>query len=136
MPDGSESFTTTRSEKKQRAVSSAISLLTNKKTRDLIMILNSKRFVEIFVSTLEEKKHHEAKLKEGLKDLAIKHMELQNSLSSVWPKQEAAVAKTRELKKVFKDLRHIVFTFYRDEACHVGYVICNIHAHLITRTEA
>nr|KAJ0206985.1 hypothetical protein LSAT_V11C500288550 [Lactuca sativa] len=81
-------------------VSSAISLLTNKKTRDLIMILNSKRFLERLVSTLEEKKHHEAKLKEGLKDLAIKRMELQNSLSSVWPKQEAAVAKTRELKKV------------------------------------
>lgn len=81
-------------------VSSAISLLTNKKTRDLIMILNSKRFLERLVSTLEEKKHHEAKLKEGLKDLAIKRMELQNSLSSVWPKQEAAIAKTRELKKL------------------------------------
>ncbi|KAI3667452.1 hypothetical protein L6452_42510 [Arctium lappa] len=81
-------------------VSSAISLLTNRKTRDLIMILNSKRFLERLVSTLEEKKHHEAKLKEGLNDLAIKRMELQNSLSSVWPKQEAAVAKTRELKKL------------------------------------
>lgn len=81
-------------------ISSAISLLTNRKTRDLIMILNSKRFLERLVSTLEEKKHHEAKLKEGLKDLANKRMELQNSLSSVWPKQEAAIAKTRELKKV------------------------------------
>ncbi|PWA73831.1 hypothetical protein CTI12_AA257810 [Artemisia annua] len=81
-------------------ISSAISLLTNRKTRDLIMILNSKRFLERLVSTLEEKKHHEAKLKDGLKDLAVKRMELQNSLSSVWPKQEVAIAKTRELKKV------------------------------------
>ncbi|KAI3830154.1 hypothetical protein L1987_04288 [Smallanthus sonchifolius] len=81
-------------------ISSAISLLTNKKTRDLIMILNSKRFLERLVNTLEEKKHHEAKLKDGLKDLAIKRMELQNSLSSVWPKQEAAIAKTRGLKKI------------------------------------
>nr|XP_043609527.1 CDK5RAP3-like protein [Erigeron canadensis] len=81
-------------------VSSAISLLTNRKTRDLIMILNSKRFLERLVSTLEEKKHHEAKLKEGLSELVIKRMELQNSLSSVWPKQEAAVAKTKELKKL------------------------------------
>ncbi|XP_076942330.1 CDK5RAP3 protein homolog [Bidens hawaiensis] len=81
-------------------ISSAISLLTNRKTRDLIMILNSKRFLERLVNSLEEKKHHEAKLKDGLKDLAIKRMELQNSLSSVWPKQEAAIAKTRELKKV------------------------------------
>ncbi|KAJ9695505.1 hypothetical protein PVL29_010805 [Vitis rotundifolia] len=81
-------------------VSSAISLLTNRKMQDLIMILNSKRFLDRLVSTLEEKKHHEAKLKEGLKDLAIKRMELQNSLSSSWPKQEAALAKTRELKKL------------------------------------
>ncbi|XP_034694291.1 LOW QUALITY PROTEIN: CDK5RAP3-like protein [Vitis riparia] len=81
-------------------VSSAISLLTNRKMQDLIMILNSKRFLDRLVSTLEEKKHHEAKLKEGLKDLAIRRMELQNSLSSSWPKQEAALAKTRELKKL------------------------------------
>ncbi|KAA8517004.1 hypothetical protein F0562_017178 [Nyssa sinensis] len=81
-------------------VSLAISLLTNRKTRDLIMILNSKRFLDRLVSTLEEKKHHEVKLKEGLKDLSIKRMELQNSLSSSWPKQEAALSKTRELKKL------------------------------------
>ncbi|RVW30736.1 CDK5RAP3-like protein [Vitis vinifera] len=81
-------------------VSSAISLLTNRKMQDLIMILNSKRFLDRLVSTLEEKKHHEAKLKEGLKDLTIRRMELQNSLSSSWPKQEAALAKTRELKKL------------------------------------
>ncbi|GLT88284.1 hypothetical protein SLE2022_063170 [Rubroshorea leprosula] len=81
-------------------VSSAISLLTNRKTRDLIMILNSKRFLDRLVSTLEEKKHHEVKLKEGLKDVATKRMQLQNSLSSIWPKQEAALTKTRELKKL------------------------------------
>ncbi|PON81056.1 CDK5RAP3-like protein [Trema orientale] len=81
-------------------VSSAISLLTNKKTRDLIMILNSKRFLDRLATTLEEKKHHEVKLKEGLKDMATKRMELQNSLSSSWPKQEAALVRTRELKKL------------------------------------
>ncbi|CAN1307186.1 CDK5RAP3-like protein [Linum perenne] len=81
-------------------ISSAISLLTNRKTRDLIMILNSKRFLDRLVSTLEEKKHHESKLKDGLKDLAVKRMELHNSLSSSWPKQEAALTKTRELKKL------------------------------------
>ncbi|KAL6141492.1 hypothetical protein ACLB2K_059780 [Fragaria x ananassa] len=81
-------------------VSLAISLLTNRKTRDLIMILNSKRFLDRLVSSLEEKKHHEVKLKDGLKGLATKRMELHNSLSSSWPKQEAALAKTRELKKL------------------------------------
>ncbi|PSS36314.1 CDK5RAP3-like protein [Actinidia chinensis var. chinensis] len=81
-------------------VSLAISSLTNRKTRDMIMILNSKRFLDRLVNTLEEKKHHETKLKEGLKDLAVKRMELQNSLTSLWPKQEVALAKTRELKKL------------------------------------
>ncbi|KAL7170547.1 hypothetical protein ACSBR2_035424 [Camellia fascicularis] len=59
-----------------------------------------KMFLDRLVSTLEEKKHHEVKLKEGLKDLSAKRMELQNSLTSLWPKQEAALAKTRELKKL------------------------------------
>ncbi|XP_004304381.1 PREDICTED: CDK5RAP3-like protein [Fragaria vesca subsp. vesca] len=81
-------------------VSLAISFLTNRKTRDLIMILNSKRFLDRLVSSLEEKKHHEVKLKDGLKGLATKRMELHNSLSSSWPKQEAALAKTCELKKL------------------------------------
>ncbi|RXH81184.1 hypothetical protein DVH24_005098 [Malus domestica] len=53
-------------------VSLAISRLTNRKTRDLIMILNSKRFLDRLVSSLEEKKHHE----------------------------EAELTKTRELKKL------------------------------------
>lgn len=81
-------------------VSSAISLLTNRNTRDLIMILNSRRFLDRLVRTLEEKKHHEIKLKDGLKDLSAKRMELQNSMASSWPKQEVAISKTRELKKI------------------------------------
>ncbi|KAG2262928.1 hypothetical protein Bca52824_070007 [Brassica carinata] len=79
-------------------ISMAISLLTNKKTRDLIMILNSKRFLDRLVSELEEKKHREVKLRESLKDVGRRRMELQNSLSSIWPKQEAALVKTRALK--------------------------------------
>ncbi|KAL1550006.1 CDK5RAP3-like protein [Salvia divinorum] len=81
-------------------VSLAISNLTNRKTRDMIMILNSRRFLDRLVTTLEEKKHHESKLKEGLKDLYAKRLELQNSLSSSWPRQEAALVKTRELKQL------------------------------------
>lgn len=45
------------------------------------------RFLDRLVNSLEEKKHHEVKLKDGLKDLSTKRMELQNSLSSLWPKQ-------------------------------------------------
>ncbi|KAL8137664.1 hypothetical protein V2J09_003665 [Rumex salicifolius] len=81
-------------------VSVVISLLTNKKARDMIMILNSKRFLDRLVSTVEEKKHHEVKLKDGLKDLSTKRMELQNAMASSWPKQEAALVKTRVLKNL------------------------------------
>jgi len=81
-------------------VSSAISLLTSRKTRDLIMILNSNRFLDRLVKSLEEKKQHEVKLRESLNDLSVRRMELQNSLSSSWPKQEVAIAKTRELKNL------------------------------------
>ncbi|XBI37226.1 hypothetical protein VPH35_122593 [Triticum aestivum] len=95
-----QQYTPERLENMLVEVSSAISLLTNQKTLDLIMILNSKRFLDRLVSTLEEKKHHEVKLREGLGDLSVKRMELQNALSSSWPKQEAAITKTRELKKL------------------------------------
>lgn len=81
-------------------ISLAISMLTNRKTRDLIMILNSKRFLDRLVSTVEEKKHHEVKLRASLNDLSVRRMELHNALSSSWPKQEAAIVKTRELKKL------------------------------------
>ncbi|PKA51329.1 CDK5RAP3-like protein [Apostasia shenzhenica] len=81
-------------------VSLAISLLTNRKTRDLIMILNSKRFLDRLVSTLEGKKRHEVKLRESLNDLSVRRRELQNTLASSWPKQEAALVKTRELKNL------------------------------------
>ena len=49
------------------------------------------RFLERLVSTLEEKKQREVKLKEGLKELAAKRMELQNSLASFWPKQVSSL---------------------------------------------
>ncbi|CAL5350619.1 unnamed protein product [Camellia sinensis] len=68
--------------------------LTNNETLSLqhqvqaVAPLVLQQFLDRLVSTLEEKKHHEVKLKEGLKDLSAKRMELQNSLTSLWPKQK------------------------------------------------
>lgn len=81
-------------------LSIAISLLTDRRTRDLIMILNSKRFLDRLVSTLEEKKQHEVKLRNSLRDLAVRRRELQSTLASTWSKQEATVVRTKELKKL------------------------------------
>ncbi|XP_065856570.1 CDK5RAP3-like protein isoform X2 [Euphorbia lathyris] len=100
LDDLYEQYTPDAIEKMLSAIFLVISLLTNRKTRDLIMILNSKRFLDRLVNSLEEKKHHELKLKEGSKNLVAKRMELHNSLSSSWPKQEAALRKTRELKSL------------------------------------
>ncbi|KAH9301672.1 hypothetical protein KI387_013255, partial [Taxus chinensis] len=76
----------------------ATSLLTNRKTRDLIMILNSKRFLDRLESSLIQKKEYEAKLLESMKELSKRRMELRDQLSSSWSKQEAAITKTRNLK--------------------------------------
>lgn len=81
-------------------LSQAISLITNRKTRDLIMILNSKRFLDRLESTLNQKKHYEVKLLESMQEVSKRRIELRSSLSSLWPKQEAAISRTRELKRL------------------------------------
>eukprot|EP00252_Welwitschia_mirabilis_P026300 TRINITY_DN8572_c0_g1_i1.p1 TRINITY_DN8572_c0_g1~~TRINITY_DN8572_c0_g1_i1.p1 ORF type:complete len:562 (-),score=126.15 TRINITY_DN8572_c0_g1_i1:198-1883(-) len=91
------------------SVSQALQLLTNRKTCDLIMILNSKRFLERLELSLIQKKQYEAKLLENLKDITKRRMELRNSLSSLWPKQEEAKTKTRELKNLTETSLSTIF---------------------------
>lgn len=57
----------------------------------VVIYFISYRFLDRLVRNLEEKKHHEVKLKDGLRDLSAKRMELQNSMSSSWPKQVSIV---------------------------------------------
>ncbi|CAL5419672.1 unnamed protein product [Camellia sinensis] len=68
--------------------------LTNNETLSLqhqvqaVAPLVLQQFLDRLMSTLEEKKQHKVKLKEGLKDLSAKRMGLQNSLTSLWPKKQ------------------------------------------------
>ncbi|KAJ7531028.1 hypothetical protein O6H91_14G029400 [Diphasiastrum complanatum] len=75
-----------------------LNLLTNRRTRDFLMILTSSRFLDRLEDSLMQKKKNETKLLESLKDLGQKRLELRNTLSSIWPKQEAAIARTRQVK--------------------------------------
>ncbi|MCO5583254.1 hypothetical protein L7F22_037163 [Adiantum nelumboides] len=78
----------------------AISMLTDKKTRDVIMIATSQRFLKRLEESLLQKKQQEAKLLENLKDLEQKQMELRNMLAATWPKQEAALRRIRGMKEL------------------------------------
>lgn len=78
----------------------AISQLTNKKTRDLIMIATSQRFLKRLEMTLLQKKQQESKLLENINDLGQKKLELRSMLAATWPKQEAALQRIRELKEL------------------------------------
>lgn len=91
---GSDSFQMMGAE-----ISKAINLLTNKKTRDLIMIVTSQRFLKRLEVSLSQKKQQESKLLENLKDLGQKQLELRSTLAAIWPKQEAALRWTREIKE-------------------------------------
>lgn len=79
-------------------ISKAILLLTNKNFRDLIMIITSQRFLNGLEASLEQKKNQELKLMENLKDIEHKRLDLRNMLAALWPKQEAALKRTRETK--------------------------------------
>ncbi|KAI5068217.1 hypothetical protein GOP47_0016562 [Adiantum capillus-veneris] len=76
----------------------AIGLLTDKKTRDIIMVATSQRFLKRLEESLLQKQQQESKLLENLKELGQKQLELRNMLSATWPKQEAALRRIRGIK--------------------------------------
>jgi hypothetical protein len=80
-------------------IASAIDLLTAQKTRDLCLLVTSSRFLDRLYLSLVSKKESETKLLASLSDLSQKRTELRNSLTLLWPKQESALKRTREVKE-------------------------------------
>eukprot|EP00271_Cylindrocystis_brebissonii_P022456 TRINITY_DN8655_c0_g1_i1.p1 TRINITY_DN8655_c0_g1~~TRINITY_DN8655_c0_g1_i1.p1 ORF type:complete len:627 (-),score=148.72 TRINITY_DN8655_c0_g1_i1:121-1809(-) len=88
----------------EAAVVAAIELLTSRKIRDLLLILSSPRFVERLVASLEQKKGQETRILDSLQELEARRRDLRNTLNgSVCPKQEAAMKRTREVKKLVEE---------------------------------
>eukprot|EP00897_Mesotaenium_endlicherianum_P005107 jgi/Mesen1/4624/ME000237S03659 len=82
------------------AVRAALGSLTARRTRDLLLILTSPRFVERLQLSLQQKAANEARLLAAARDLGGKRMELRNSVSATRPKQDAVMKRTREVKDV------------------------------------
>lgn len=80
------------------SIAQALNLLTNRKTRDLILISTSVRYLERLEASLIQKKQNESKLHQTMKDLSNKRLELRNNLTMIWPKQEAMVDRTKSIK--------------------------------------
>jgi hypothetical protein len=67
--------------------------------RILKKFLDSCRFLDRLEASLLLKKQNELKLVESSRDLSQKRVTLRNSLTLLWPKQEAAVTRLREVKQ-------------------------------------
>ncbi|CAM6034819.1 unnamed protein product [Sphagnum compactum] len=80
-------------------IGTALELLTARKTRDLSLLVTSSRFLDRLEASLLLKKQNELKLVESSRDLSQKRVTLRNSLTLLWPKQEAAVTRLREVKQ-------------------------------------
>ncbi|KAL2628535.1 hypothetical protein R1flu_013221 [Riccia fluitans] len=82
------------------SVSQVLNLLTNRKTRDLVLLSTSLRYLERLEASLVQKKQNESKLHHTMKDLSNKRLELRNNLTMMWPKQEAIVERTKSYKQL------------------------------------
>ncbi|GBG69051.1 hypothetical protein CBR_g3749 [Chara braunii] len=81
-----------------QGVSNALKLLTSDKTRNLIMLATSTRFLERLEKSVLDKKASQRKLLESVGEIEKKRGEVHNLLNATWPKHDAVLTRTRELK--------------------------------------
>ncbi|CAI5460186.1 unnamed protein product [Closterium sp. Yama58-4] len=79
-------------------ICTAIGRLTSRRTRDLLLILSSPRFLDRLEQSLLQKKTNEARLLDSVGELERRRREIRAALADAWPKLEAVVQRTRAYK--------------------------------------
>ncbi|CAI7852305.1 unnamed protein product, partial [Closterium sp. NIES-54] len=79
-------------------ICTAIGRLTSRRTRDLLLILSSQRFLDRLEQSLLQKKTNEARLLDSIGELERRRREIRTALADAWPKLEAVVQRTRAYK--------------------------------------
>ncbi|CAI6008845.1 unnamed protein product [Closterium sp. NIES-65] len=79
-------------------ICTAIGRLTSRRTRDLLLILSSPRFLDRLEQSLLQKKTNEARLLDSIGELERRRREIRAALADAWPKLEAVVQRTRAYK--------------------------------------
>ncbi|CAI5511130.1 unnamed protein product [Closterium sp. Naga37s-1] len=79
-------------------ICTAIGRLTSRRTRDLLLILSSPRFLDRLEQSLLQKKTNEARLLDSIGELERRRREIRAALADAWPKLEAVVQGTRAYK--------------------------------------
>ncbi|CAI5506355.1 unnamed protein product [Closterium sp. Naga37s-1] len=79
-------------------ICTAIGRLTSRRTRDLLLILSSQRFLDRLEQSLLQKKSNEARLLDSIGELERRRREIRTALADAWPKLEAVVQRTRAYK--------------------------------------
>lgn len=82
------------------SVTKVLNLVTNRTTRELILISTSMRYLDRLEASLIHKKQNDLNLQTNIADLSSKRLELRNSQAALWPKQEAAIERTLAVKRL------------------------------------
>ncbi|KAG6582761.1 CDK5 activator-binding protein [Phytophthora cinnamomi] len=108
-----EQQSTTKIEEFQAAVDQAVSLLTNKRLQQLVLIKTSERYLDRHVANLEMLTKHMDKCRREIHVLEDKNVDLIDATKSVQPQINSLVAATKKLKKELEAALPALFKGYK-----------------------
>ncbi|KAE9030014.1 hypothetical protein PR002_g9995 [Phytophthora rubi] len=108
-----EQQSTTKLEEFQSAVEQAVSLLTNKRLQQLVLIKTSERYLDRHVANLEMLTKHVDKCRREIHVLEDKNMDLIDATKNVQPQINALVTTTKKLKKELEAALPTLFKGYK-----------------------